>query len=71
MSVHLVGVSHRRDLTGVHLIGVYLTGMYVMGMHLIGHASHRRVHHEGVDSTPKTRGGRRTLKAEASAYRSV
>jgi hypothetical protein len=33
MSVHLMGVSHRRDLTGVHLIGVYVMGVHFMGMH--------------------------------------
>jgi hypothetical protein len=28
--VHLVRVSHKRDLTGVHPIGVHLTGMHLM-----------------------------------------
>jgi hypothetical protein len=34
-SAHLIGVSHRRDLTGVHLIGVHLTGMHLTGVYLI------------------------------------
>ena len=33
MGVHLMGVSHRRDLTGVHLTRVYLIGMHFTGVH--------------------------------------
>src|SRR5271155_2201951 len=36
MSVHLVGVSHRRGLTGVHLICVHLTGTHLIGVWFIG-----------------------------------
>ena len=31
-----MGVSHGRDLTGVHLMGVYLTGVHLMGVCLMG-----------------------------------
>ena len=37
-----MGVSHSRDLTGVHLIGVHLMGMHLTGVYLIG------VHFTGV-----------------------
>ena len=40
--VHLMRVSHRRDLTGVHPISVHLTGMHLMRV------SHRRALHGRV-----------------------
>jgi hypothetical protein len=38
-----MGVSHRRDLTGVHLIGVHLMGMHLIGVHFTG--VHHRMQH--------------------------